>query len=144
MPIEGEYEPSPWEPIAEQVALYESTDGREGAVLEGAPCIILVTRGAKSNKVRKTPLIRVTDGTNYLAIGSMGGAPNNPAWVHNLRAHPHAELRDLAEVRDYSVRELQGEEKERWWARANEVWPSYDEYQSNTERVIPVFMLEPV
>lgn len=143
MPISGEYVPSPWEPIAEQVELYERTDGAEGAEMQGVPCIILTTLGARSNKVRKTPLIRVTDGIDYLVVGSMGGAPQDPAWVHNLRAHPHAELRDGAEVRDYDVRELSGEEKARWWQRATEVWPDYDEYQSNTERTIPVFLLEP-
>lgn len=143
MPLEGEYEPSPWEPIVEQVELYERTDGAEGAELEGKPCIILHTLGARSNKVRKTPLMRVTDGTSYLVIGSMGGAPENPAWVHNLRANPRAELRDGAVVRDYSVRELDGDEKAQWWARATEVWPSYDDYQASTDRVIPVFLLEP-
>ena len=144
MPLVGEYEPSPWEPIAEQVELYERTDGAEGAVLEGAPCIILTSMWAKSGKLRKTPLIRITDGTSYLVIGSMGGAPNNPSWVHNLRTNPRAELRDLGEVREYSVRELEGDEKAEWWARANEVWPSYDDYQAATDRVIPVFLLEPV
>lgn len=144
MPLVGEYEPSPWEPIHEQVELYESTDGAEGAELEGAPCIILTSVGAKSGKLRKTPLIRVSDGTNYVAIGSMGGAPDNPAWVHNLRTNPRVELRDLAEVREYDVREIEGDEKAQWWARANEVWPSYDDYQASTDRVIPVFLLEPV
>lgn len=143
MALRGEYEPSPWDPIAEQVALYERTDGAEGAELSGAPCIILTTVGARSKKLRKTPLIRVTDGTNYLVVGSMGGAPNNPNWVHNLRANRTAELRDGAVVREYSVRELAGDEKAQWWARATEVWPDYDEYQASTDRVIPVFLLEP-
>lgn len=143
MPLQGEYEPSPWEPIAEQVALYERTDGAEGAEMQGAPCIILVTSGVKSGKLRKTPLIRVTDGTNYLVVGSMGGAPNNPNWVHNLRADPRAELRDGAEVREYSVRELTGDEKAQWWGRATQVWPDYDAYQAKTDREIPAFLLEP-
>ncbi len=143
MALRGEYEPSPWEPIAEQVELYESTDGAEGAEMQGAPCVILTTVGARSTKLRKTPLIRVTDGTAYVVVGSMGGAPQDPQWVHNLRANPRAELRDGAEVGEYSVRELTGEEKERWWQRATEVWPSYDDYQAGTDRVIPVFLLEP-
>ncbi|MEZ5238371.1 MAG: nitroreductase family deazaflavin-dependent oxidoreductase [Microthrixaceae bacterium] len=143
MPIEGDYEPSPWEPVAEQVELYERTDGEEGYEFAGGPCIILTTKGAKSGKLRKTPLIRVTDGTNYLVVGSMGGAPQNPNWVHNLRADPRARLRDKAEVRDYTVRELEGEEKQQWWERATGVWPDYDEYQASTERIIPVFLLEP-
>lgn len=143
MALQGVYEPSPWEPIVEQVTLYERTDGAEGAEMNGVPCIILTTLGAKSYKLRKTPLIRVTDGTNYLAVGSMGGAPDNPSWVHNLRADPRADLRDGAAVHEYSVRELDGDEKAQWWKRATDVWPDYDEYQANTDRVIPVFLLEP-
>lgn len=143
MALRGEYEPSPWGPIAQQVALYERTDGVEGAEMEGAPCVILTTAGARSAKLRKTPLIRVTDGTSYVVVGSMGGAPQDPQWVHNLRANPRAELRDGAQVREYSVRELTGEEKDRWWQRATEVWPAYDDYQAGTDRVIPVFLLEP-
>jgi deazaflavin-dependent oxidoreductase (nitroreductase family) len=143
MPLEGEYEPSPWEPIAEQVEQYESTDGVEGADFMGGPCIILTTKGAKSGKLRKTPLIRVTDGTSYVVIGSMGGAPNNPQWVHNLRTHPLAELQDGATRRDYTVREADGADKAAWWKLATEVWPDYDTYQSSTERVIPLFVLDP-
>ncbi len=143
MPLEGEYEPSPWEPIAEQVELYESTDGAEGAEFMGGPCIILHTLGATSGKVRKTPLIRVTDGTRYAVIGSMGGAPTAPQWVHNLRANPVAELQDGPDRRDYDVHQAEGDEKAEWWARALEVWPAYDEYQASTERVIPLFVLEP-
>ena len=143
MPLDGEYEPSPWEPIAEQVATYESTDGREGAEFMGGPCIIVTSRGAQSGKLRKTPLIRVTDGTSYAVIGSMGGAPTAPQWVHNLRAEPHVELQDLADRRDYTAREVTGDEKAAWWARATEVWPDYDAYQAATERVIPLFVLDP-
>jgi deazaflavin-dependent oxidoreductase (nitroreductase family) len=143
MALSGEYEPSPWQPIAEQVAAYESTDGVEGGEMQGAPCIILTTLGAKSGKLRKTPLIQVTDGINYAVVGSMGGAPNSPQWVHNLRTNPVAELQDHASRREYSVREVEGEEKAAWWERSVEAWPSYDEYQANTERVIPVFVLEP-
>lgn len=144
MPLVGEYEPSPWEPIAEQVELFERTDGAEGAEFMGGPCIILTTKGAKSGNLRKTPLIRVTDGTSYVVIGSMGGAPNNPQWVHNLRAHPLAELQDGPVRRDYAVREVEGDEKATWWKLATEVWPDYDTYQSSTERVIPLFVLDPV
>ncbi len=143
MPLEGEYEPSPWEPIAEQVELYESTDGAEGAEFMGGPCIILHTLGAKSGKVRKTPLIRVTDGTRYAVVGSMGGAPTSPQWVHNLQANPIAELQDGPNRCDYDVHQAEGDEKAEWWARALEVWPAYDEYQASTERVIPLFVLTP-
>jgi F420H(2)-dependent quinone reductase len=144
MPLDGEYEPSPWEPIAEQVAQYESTGGVEGGEFMGGPCIILTSKGATSGKLRKTPLIRVSDGTSYAVVGSMGGAPDHPQWVHNLRANPLVELQDGAERRDYAVREVDGEEKATWWSRATSVWPDYDTYQSATERVIPLFVLDPV
>lgn len=144
MSFDAEYEPSPWEPVAEQVALYERTGGEEGAEFMGGRCIILTTIGARSGKLRKTPLIRVAEGDRYAVIGSMGGAPTDPAWVHNLRATPRAQLQDGAVVKEYSVHEASGEEKDRWWSVATEVWPDYDEYQSSTERVIPLFVLEPV
>ena len=142
MSLDGEYEPSPWEPVADQVALYERTGGAEGADFMGGRCIILTSRGARSGRVRKTPLIRVTDGTNYVAIGSLGGAPSHPQWVHNLRADGHVELRDGAVVKDYTAREVDGDEKAAWWKLATEVWPDYDTYQQATERVIPLFVLE--
>jgi deazaflavin-dependent oxidoreductase (nitroreductase family) len=141
---EAEYEPSPWEPIAEEVALYERTGGSEPSALVGDRWIVLWTLGAKSGKVRKTPLVRVADGEGrYAVIGSQGGAPTNPSWVHNLRAHGVARLQDGAEVADFTVREVDGDEKAAWWQRAVGVWPSYDEYQAATQRRIPLFVLEP-
>ena len=143
MPLAGEYEPSPWEPIAEQVVLFESTNGAEGNEFMGGPCIILTSVGAKSGKLRKTPLIRVTDGTSYAVIGSMGGAPTSPQWVHNLQTNPQVELQDGAVKHDLTARQLEGDEKAAWWAKATEVWPDYDTYQASTERIIPLFVLEP-
>jgi len=143
MPLTGTYEPTPWEPVAQQVADYERTDGVEGADFMGGPCIILTSVGAKSGNLRKTPLIRVTDGTSYAVIGSMGGAPTSPQWVHNLAANPTVELQDKADRRDYVAHEATGDEKARWWAIATEVWPDYDTYQQATERVIPLFVLDP-
>lgn len=144
MPIEGEYDPSPWEPIYEQVALYESSGGTEGTELEGKPCIILWTKGAKSGKIRKTPLMRAEENGEYAVIGSMGGAPTAPQWVHNLRAFGEAKLQDGPVLKDYTVRQVEGEEKAHWWGVATAVWPSFDDYQASTERVIPVFVLTPV
>jgi deazaflavin-dependent oxidoreductase (nitroreductase family) len=142
--FDGEYEPSPWEPIAEEVALYERTGGSEPSALVGDSWIILWTLGAKSGKVRKTPLVRVADGQgNYAVLGSMGGAPTHPQWVHNLRGTPVARLQDGAEVVEFSVREVDGDERTAWWDRARAVWPDYDAYQEATERQIPVFVLEP-
>lgn len=144
MPLDGEYEPSPWEPIAEQVEQYERTNGVEGGEFMGGPCIILTSKGARSSKLRKTPLIQITDGTSYVVIGSMGGAPDHPQWVHNLRANPLVELQDGADRRDYTAREVTGNEKATWWSLATGVWPDYDTYQSSTDRVIPLFVLDPV
>lgn len=142
--FDAEYEPSPWEPIAEEVALYERTDGTQPSGLVGDEWMILWTIGAKSGKVRKTPLVRVTDGNGrYAVIGSQGGAPTNPNWVHNLRANPLARLQDGAEVSEFSVREVDGDERNEWWTRGQAVWPSYNEYQAATDRKIPVFVLEP-
>ena len=142
--FDGEYEPSPWEPIADQVELYERTGGAEGAEFMGGRCIILTTKGARTGRLRKTPLIQITDGTNYVVIGSMGGAPTNPQWVHNLRAEPRAQLQDGAVVREYTAREVEGAEKAEWWRLATSVWPDYDRYQESTSRTIPLFVLEPV
>lgn len=143
MPLEGEYEPCTWGAAAEQVARIEASGGTEGTTRAGAPCIVLWTRGARSGKVRKTPLIRVADGACYAAVGSMGGAPKDPAWVMNLRADGRATVQDGPAVLDVVARELTGEEKAEWWSRATAVWPAYDEYQARTERAIPVFVLEP-
>ena len=143
MPLDGEYEPSPWEPIAEQVRLYESTGGVEGAEREGQPCIILTTRGRRSGKLRKTPLMRVTDGERYAVVASLGGPPQHPVWYLNMLADPRVVLQDGSVVGDYVAREVTGDEKAEWWARAAEVWPSYDDYQAGTERVIPLLVLDP-
>ncbi len=141
---DAEYEPSPWEPIAQEVERYERTDGAEPSDLVGDEWIVLWTLGARSGNVRKTPLVRVADGEgNYAVIGSQGGAPTNPQWVHNLRANPVARLQDGAALVDYAVREVDGDEKAEWWARASAVWPDYDAYQAATDRAIPLFVLEP-
>ncbi len=142
--FDAEYEPSPWEPIAAEVERYERSGGTEPSELVGDQWIILWTLGAQSEKVRKTPLVRVADGEGrYAVIGSMGGAPSHPQWVHNVRARPVARLQDGDAVRDVAVREVDGDEKAAWWARAVAVWPAYDEYQAATDRQIPLFVLEP-
>ena len=144
MALQGTYEPSPWPPIVEQVALYESSGGTEGLELQGQPCVILWTRGRHSGSIRKTPLMRVTDGTSYAVVASMGGAPNHPVWYLNLLADPNVSLQDGPTLRDYTARVVEGDEKSQWWTRATEVWPSYDEYQTNTDRIIPLVVLDPV
>ena len=142
--FDAEYEPSPWDAIADEVALYERTGGTESSGLVGDQWIILWTVGSKSGKVRKTPLVRVTDGEGrYAVVGSMGGAPTNPQWVHNIRANGLARLQDGDRARDFAARETDGDEKAGWWTRAVAVWPDYDAYQASTERRIPLFVLEP-
>ncbi len=143
MPIEGAYEPGTWDLAADHVARYEASGGTEGTTMRGAPCVVLWTRGRRTGKVRKSPLIRVADGERYAAIASMGGQPTHPSWYGNLVADPLVTLQDGPVVRDYRARVAVGEEKAEWWARAVEVWPAYDEYQARTDRVIPLVVLEP-
>ncbi len=144
MALEGTYEPSPWQPIADQVALYESSGGTEGTELEGAPCIILWTKGRNSGTIRKSPLMRVTDDDGrYAVVASMGGAPKHPVWYLNMVADPNVSLQDGPDLRDYTARAVDGDEKTEWWKLATDVWPSYDEYQTKTDRAIPLIVLEP-
>jgi deazaflavin-dependent oxidoreductase (nitroreductase family) len=143
MALEGTYEPSPWTPVAAQVELYESSGGTEGTDLEGQPCIILWTRGRHSGNVRKSPLMRVTDGERYAVIASLGGAPKHPVWYLNLLADPKVSLQDGPDLKDYTARVVEGPERDEWWKRSTEVWPSYDEYQTKTDRQIPVVVLDP-
>ena len=143
----AEYRPSPSDWVREQVELYERTNGAEGNTLRdtGMPVIIVTNTGNKTGAVRKTPLMRVKDGDNYVLVGSKGGAPQHPAWVHNLRANPEVEIRDLADVWRMRVREVKdGSERSRLWALAVEAYPPYAEYQQRTERKIPVFVAEPI
>ena len=143
MPIEGEYEPSPTDWVRKQVELIESSDGTEGMTMRGMPVILLTTRGAKSGKVRKTPLMRVEHDGEYAVVASLGGAPRHPVWYHNVVADPHVELRDGTVKRDMTAREVTGEEKALWWGRAIEAFPDYADYQQKTDREIPVFVLTP-
>ncbi|HLS33480.1 MAG TPA: nitroreductase family deazaflavin-dependent oxidoreductase, partial [Brevibacterium sp.] len=134
--------PSPAKRAREQVELYERTGGKEGGTLGGRPVVILTSRGAKTGKLRKTPLMRVERDGAYLVVASMGGAPRHPVWYYNLVADPRVELQDGAEKWDMVARELDGEERALWWERAVAAFPPYAEYQERTERVIPVFLLE--
>ncbi|MGW1067690.1 nitroreductase family deazaflavin-dependent oxidoreductase [Streptomyces aureus] len=145
MPLEGEYEPSPTQWVRDQVELYESSGGTKGTTLmdTGMPVIILTTRGAKSGKIRKTPLMRVEHDGRYAVVASLGGAPKHPVWYHNVVSDPHVELQDGPERKEFTAREITGEEKDRWWERAVAAYPPYADYQKKTDRVIPVFVLEP-
>jgi deazaflavin-dependent oxidoreductase (nitroreductase family) len=132
MPLQGEYEASPSTWASDQVALYESSGGTQGTELKGKKVIVLTTVGAKSGKIRKTPLMRVEHDGEYAVVASMGGAPTHPVWYHNL----------VADKWDFVARLVTGNEKATWWERSVAAWPDYAEYQKKTDRQIPVFVLE--
>jgi deazaflavin-dependent oxidoreductase (nitroreductase family) len=145
MPLTGEYEPSPQSWVREQVERYEATDGREGNTLRdtGLPVVIVTSLGARSGKVRKTPLMRVEHDGCYALVASQGGAPKHPTWYFNLLGHPHVELQDGPVRQDMTVRLLEGAERAAWWERAVAAFPNYAVYQQRTDREIPVFVAEP-
>ena len=141
----AKYIPSPHDWVREQVELYESSGGTKGTTLRdtGLPVIIVTHTGRKTGAVRKTPLMRVRDGNSYVLIGSQGGAPTDPVWVHNLRVNPNVEIRDEAVVRPMHVREVADEaERSRLWKLAVAAFPPYADYQTRTTREIPVFVAE--
>lgn len=144
MPLIGEYEPGTSAWSRKQAELYEATNGENGGDLRGRPIIVLTSVGAKTGALRKTPLMRVEHEGVYAVVASLGGAPRHPAWYHNVKMNPHVELQDGPTTRDYTTREVKGEEKAVWWERAVEAWPDYAKYQTKTDRQIPVFVLEPI
>ena len=146
MPLTGEYEPSPWDWVREQVEEYEASGGERANTLRdtGLPIIVITTRGHRSGKLRKSPLMRVEHDGEYALVASIGGAPKNPSWYGNLAADPAAlMLQDGPEAEDFVAREVHGEEKQLWWDRAVEAFPNYAEYQERTDRTIPVFVASP-
>ena len=144
MPLTGDYEPSPSEWARDQAELYERSGGREGTLNQGRPVIVLTTLGAKTKKLRKTPLQRVEHDGEYAVVASLGGAPKPPKWYYNVLANPEVELQDGSVKKDYRAREVTGEERAVWWDRAVESWPDYADYQTKTEREIQVFVLTPI
>jgi deazaflavin-dependent oxidoreductase (nitroreductase family) len=144
MPLSGEYEPSTSDWARENAEKYMESGGTEGTELKGKPVILLTTIGAKSGKIRKTPLMRVEHNGEYAVVASLGGAPKNPVWYYNIKAHPQVELQDGEVNKDYEAREVFDDEKAAWWERAVAAWPDYAEYQTKTDRQIPVFVLTPI
>ncbi len=145
MAIEGEYVPSPSDWVRNQVEEYEGSGGTAGTTLldTGLPVVVVTNKGAKTGAIRKTPLMRVEHEGHYLAVGSKGGAPENPVWVYNLRANPEVVVQDGPHTWAMTAREISGEERAIWWERAVAAYPSYADYQQKTDRLIPVFVLEP-
>src|SRR5829696_4183471 len=144
MQLIGEYEPSTSDWARRQAETFEQSNGAKGNTLRGMPIILLTTVGAKSGKLRKTPLMRVEHDGEYAVVASLGGAPKNPVWYHNIKAHPRVELQDGEVTKEYDAREVVGDQKAVWWQRAVEAWPDYAEYQTKTDRQIPVFVLTPI
>ena len=144
MPLEGEYAPSSAQWVRDQVQEIESSGGTKGTELRGVPVVVVTSLGAGSGKLRKNPVMRVEHGGSYVAVASKGGAPEHPAWYRNLLDHPRCEVQDATARGDFTARELFGAERAQWWERAVAVWPDYAEYQTKTDREIPVLLLEPV
>jgi F420H(2)-dependent quinone reductase len=143
MALEGDYEPSAWKWVRDQVDLYESSGGTKGLTLQGQPVVILTMRGRQTGKIRKAAVMRVEHDGTYAAVASKGGAPNDPGWYLNLLENPEVTVQDGPDVHEMRARVADDGEKPAWWARAVEVWPAYDEYQQKTSRPIPVVLLEP-
>ena len=144
--MSGEYMPSPRDWVREQVERYEASDGTEATTLRdtGLPVVIVTNTGNKTGAIRKTPLMRVKDDSNYVLVGSVGGGPKNPVWVSNLRANPLVEIRDRQDVKPMRVREVvDPAERARLWSIAVRAYPPYEDYQQRTTRIIPVFVAEP-
>jgi deazaflavin-dependent oxidoreductase (nitroreductase family) len=144
MPLDGEYEPSPAAWVRDQVAEYESSGGTRGTTLRDLPVVVLTSRGTKSGKIRKSPLMRVEHDGSYAIVASKGGAPEHPVWYYNVVGDPHVELQDGPVRQDMNAREVTGAEKATWWDRAVAAYPDYADYQAKTDRQIPVFVLEPI
>jgi len=144
MPLSGEYAPGSSDWSREQAEKYFESGGTDGTELQGMPVILLTTVGAKSGKLRRTPLMRVEHDGQYAIVASLGGAPKNPVWYYNVTKNPRVELQDGPVGGDFDAREVFGDEKAVWWERAVAAFPPYADYQKNTDRQIPVFVLTPV
>ncbi|MFN8195389.1 MAG: nitroreductase family deazaflavin-dependent oxidoreductase [Nocardioidaceae bacterium] len=142
MTLSGDYQPSPSSWVRDQVELYERTGGVEGNLMQGKPIVVITSRGARSGKLRKNPVMRVEHDGAYAAVASKGGAPDHPSWFFNLVADPHVDLQDGPEPAAFTARLVEGAEREEWWERAVAAFPPYAGYQVKTDRQIPVFVLE--
>jgi F420H(2)-dependent quinone reductase len=141
MPLTGDYEPGSFDFSRDNVDRYESSGGTEGTLNQGKPVIVLTSVGAKTGKLRKTPLMRVENNGEYAVVASLGGAPKNPVWYYNVSANPLVELQDGPVKKDYQAREVHGDEYDEWFERAVAAWPDYSEYQKKTTRKMPIFVL---
>jgi deazaflavin-dependent oxidoreductase (nitroreductase family) len=136
-----ELSPTDW--VQDQTKKILETGTTEGVLILGRPIVLLTVRGAKSGKLRYTPVMRVEHDGRYAVVASKGGAPEHPTWYHNIKAHPEISLQDGTETRTFVAREVEGDERAEWWERAVAAYPAYAEYQTKTDRQIPVFVLDP-
>ena len=143
MALTGEYALSPEGWVREQTEKILETGTTEGVQVFDRPIVLVTIRGVKSGKLRYTPLMRVEHDGRYALVASKGGAPEHPTWYHNLVAHPHVELQDGTVKKEYDARQVEGDERAQWWERSVAAYPPYAEYQQKTDRLIPVFVLEP-
>jgi deazaflavin-dependent oxidoreductase (nitroreductase family) len=143
MPLIGEYEPSASKWARDQAEQFEASGGAEANTLQGKPIIVLTSVGASTGRLRKTALMRVEHNGEYVVVASKGGAPEHPQWYHNLVKEPHVELQDGATKKDYDALIVDGAKRAEWWLRAVEAWPAYADYQTKTDREIPLFLLTP-
>ncbi|MER6577806.1 nitroreductase/quinone reductase family protein [Nonomuraea sp. NPDC001023] len=140
----GEYEPSASDWVREHVEQIMRTGTTDGVTIKDRPVVLMTYRGAKTGKLRRTPVMRVEHEGRYAAVASLGGAPVNPQWYASVLAEPVVELQDGTATGVYRAREVSGEEKDVWWRRAVAAYPDYADYQARTERRIPVLVLEPL
>jgi deazaflavin-dependent oxidoreductase (nitroreductase family) len=125
----------------EHVDRYRATDGEEGHDWRGTVTLLLTTTGRHSGETRTTPLIYQSDGDRYVVVASQGGAPRHPGWYHNLSADPNVEVQVKGDRFNATASTAEGEERERLWKLMTATWPAYDEYQTRTDREIPVVVL---
>ncbi len=142
MTLDGEYEPSPTQWVRDQVEKYEATGGAEGNTILNRPIVVITSRGTKSGKLRKNPVMRVEQDGVYAAVASKGGDPKHPVWYYNFLTNPEVDLQDGDTPQTYRARVAEGDERAAWWERAVAAYPPYAEYQEKTDRQIPVFLLE--
>jgi len=144
MALEGEFELSPSGWVRDQTEKILANGTTDGVTINGRPVVLLTIRGAKSGKLYKVPLMRVEHEGRYAAVASKGGAPEHPVWYGNITANPDVDLQDGPEVKDYRARQVEGEERAQWWERAVAAYPDYADYQTKTDRQIPVLVLDPI
>ena len=144
MPLQGDFEISPVDWVRDMTNKIFENGTTDGQTIADRPVVLVTVRGAKTGKLRKVPLMRVENDGRYAIVASLGGAPKNPVWYYNVKGDPHVDLQDGSVTKDYTAREVFGDEKAEWWERSVAAYPPYADYQKKTDRQIPVFVLDPI